>query len=151
MDAYLKNVNNTEFYTIPGQVIFNDEMTSRKYGLLTNNKLNFKFSWQSDLVTPQVIKISNDTYGIGIDQHFAILDFKLNHIALNKELIYPFLVAEIFHKDIMVCTEMEIVKVDGNSFIVKGIIALPDIFEDIEFVNDRLVITCAGNIQIELL
>lgn len=54
-------------------ILFSEEY-SRSYGSITIDSKTFKFSWQSTLIEPQIEHLKPGVVGIGIDQHFCLLD-----------------------------------------------------------------------------
>lgn len=96
-----------------------------------------KFSSQSQFVKPILLSINNQYYALGIDLVFCIFDNK-GCLKLSLVLDFFFIDTKVNESFIYVLTELEIIKISIDDFIVRQIISLPDVLEDITF-SDNLI------------
>ena len=150
MNVILKNLTKEEFNNNKNPILFKDEIANNRHALITNSKLAFLMAWHSDLIEPVISEIRDSIVSVGVDQNFAIVDFKNNCIPLNLNLSYNFLDASIFRSWIFIITELEIIKADRNSFQILNEYGLPDLFQNILFKEDRIIVKCAEDISIEI-
>lgn len=122
--------------------LFNDKLTSRCWGIITNGINSFKFGWQSDLLEPLITEADTNVYTIGIDQNFVIADLDKGKVLLSLNLTYNFLTTILFKQNIFVCTELEIIKVTHNGFVVLSLYPLPDFFEELILSDDSIKVKC---------
>jgi len=74
MKVWIEKVTEADFYKMDIPVLFNDKMTSRCFGVITNGNQSFGLSWQSDLILPELVGVDSDIYTVGIDQDFCIVN-----------------------------------------------------------------------------
>lgn len=96
-------------------ILFSEEF-SRNYGCITINNKTYKFSWQSSIVNPQIEYFEMGVVGIGIDQHFCLLNSK-NGEFKTYSLFTPFLFMKTMEKEILVVCETEIMLL--NPFLLE--------------------------------
>ncbi|WEA00694.1 hypothetical protein [Mucilaginibacter sp. SJ] len=72
------------------QCVFSNKNTDRRYALVTEESNSFKFAWRSDKVSVNFLMIKSHTYAVGMDENFAIIDFKTDEIVLYKHLDFIF-------------------------------------------------------------
>lgn len=119
----------------------NDDRANNHFAMICNDTHSFKFAWNSD-IEPIVKEIISNVYGIGIDQHFSIIDFNSGNILLNLNLFYNFYNIEGLRNFILVITELEIIKINLTGFVVTKTYALPEYFEGIEFKEGSIAVKC---------
>jgi hypothetical protein len=85
-------------------------------------------------------------YCLGIDQNFAILSFLKNKIELNLLLDHNFVDVKIDDIFIFIATELEIIVIDKNKFIITEIFYLPDFFEKFEISQNKIIVNCVGDV-----
>lgn len=122
--------------------LFNEKLTSRCWGIITNGVYGFKFGWQSDLLEPLITEADTNIYTIGIDQSFVIADLDKGKVLLSLNLTYNFLTTILFKKNIFVCTELEIIKITQNGFKILSSYPLPDFFEELILSDDSIKVKC---------
>jgi len=150
MDILLKYLSKEEFETNETSLLFQDQVTNRRFALISYKNHRFRLAWHSDLIKPLITEINPGIFSVGIDRNFAIINFNLGIVQVVLNLFYYFLDVQIFEKNIYIATELEVIKVDGIDFIVLGTYALPDFFEKMVFENHSLKIECAGNTSVEI-
>jgi hypothetical protein len=146
----LFKVSEESFNNLKIPIIFNDNNTSRCFGVIRKDEREFGLAWQSDLIEPEVKEIDSSIYGIGIDQLFAIVDFKKNLVLLRLGLTYNFFTTQIFKDSILVITELEIIRLERIGFEISKRYSLPDYFEKAIFRDGILEIKCMGETSIEI-
>ena len=122
--------------------LFNDKLTSRCWGTITNGVNGFKFGWQSDLLEPLITEADTNIYTIGIDQNFVIADLNKGKVLLSLNLTYNFFTTVLFKGNIFVCTELEIIQVTQNDFKILSSYPLPDFFEELILSDDSIKVKC---------
>jgi len=138
-------VTKIEFTTINELTLFKeaDDRANHHYAIISDGMYSFKFSWNSD-IEPVIIEVRPKVYSIGIDQHFAVVDFSSNTILLNLNLFYNFYTTKIFEVWIFIISELEILQVSMLDFNILETYDLPDYFSDIEFKGEVAEIRCLG-------
>ena len=65
-----------EYSSLEAPVLFSEEdrRFNKCFGIITIGEQRYKFSWYSDLVEPIIELLDSNLFGIGIDQHFCILN-----------------------------------------------------------------------------
>lgn len=122
--------------------LFNDKLTSRCWGVITNGVNGFKFGWQSDLLEPFITEADTNIHTIGIDRNFVIVDLDKGKILLSLNLTYNFFTTILFKGNIFVCTELEIIKVTQNGLKILSSYPLPDFFEELVLSDDSIKVKC---------
>ncbi|MDI3322368.1 hypothetical protein [Pinibacter soli] len=149
MEVVFKEISEREFLSQQIKVLFINNNGNRKFGIVSLSNSSYKFSWQSDLITPVITKIADNICAVGVDQHFVIIDFEQNKLLLDLSLFYNFYDTKIWEEQIFVCTELEVLVFDKVAFSIVRSIDLPDFFEDIVFEDRRIRIVCMGQLVIE--
>lgn len=104
-----------------------------------------KIAWSSDLLQPQFLKIFPKVYAIGIDQNFAIYDFKKKHRIMCLDLMFLFCEMVMYNKKIFVATELEVFVIDIQQYKVVHTISLSDTYNKIEINCGNVEIHCMDN------
>ena len=104
-----------------------------------------KIAWSSDLLQPQFLKIFPKVYAIGIDQNFAIYDFKKKHRLMCLDLMFLFCEMVMYNKKIFVATELEVFVIDIQQYKVVHTISLSDTYNKIEINCGKVEIHCMDN------
>lgn len=149
MKASIKEISESEYKKSDVLVLFEDELTDRVFGLISNGVNEYKFGWQSTLIKP-IIKFINDNYcSIGIDLIFVIFDFNTGRILQKLSLDYYFYDIKLFNGFLYVITQLEIIKINIADLTIVEIYPLPDYFESIEFNEKVIVVKCIGDEVVE--
>lgn len=132
MSIQYKEISFNEFAELGYAILFHEERTSRCFGIITNELISFKFSWQSDSIDP-ILKIceNNNSCTLGIDQMFSIIKFSKNAIKFVLKLDYLLYDIKFIEERIWIITELEIVVIDGVNFNFVKKISLPSFFQAI--------------------
>lgn len=117
----------------------------RIYGKLVEGDSYAKIAWSSDLLQPQFLKIFPKVYAIGIDQNFAIYDFKKKHRIMCLDLMFLFCEMVMYNKKIFVATELEVFVIDIQQYKVVHTISLSDTYNKIEINCGNVEIHCMDN------
>jgi len=110
----LKKIIKADFDLHIMPTLFNEDKADKCFAVISNGIISYQLAWQSDLLEPTVLKIDEEIYCIGIDQHFCIIDFNKCDIFLNIKLMYFFYDVQIFREWIFVISELEIIKINAN-------------------------------------
>jgi len=127
--------------------VFDDSHNNfyRIYGKLVEGDSYAKIAWSSDLLQPQFLKIFPKVYAIGIDQNFAIYDFKKKHRIMCLDLMFLFCEMVMYNKKIFVATELEVFVIDIQQYKVVHTISLSDTYNKIEINCGNVEIHCMDN------
>ena len=127
--------------------VFDDSHNNsyRIYGKLVEGDSYAKIAWSSDLLQPQFLKIYPKVYAIGIDQNFAIYDFKKKHRIMCLDLMFLFCEMVMYNKKIFVATELEVFVIDIQQYKVVHTISLSDTYNKIEINCGNVEIHCMDN------
>lgn len=127
--------------------VFDDSYNNsyRIYGKLVEGDSYAKIAWSSDLLQPQFLKIFPKVYAIGIDQNFAIYDFKKKHRIMCLDLMFLFCEMVMYNKKIFVATELEVFVIDIQQYKVVHTISLSDTYNKIEINCGNVEIHCMDN------
>lgn len=139
-----------EFDNYPAPVLFEDKFSNRAFGVLANSSSEFKISWASDMIMPDITVFGECIYCIGIDQKFSIIDALKGEICVNLDLSYTYLQTHINRCSAFVITEMEVLRFDKSSFELLEKYDLPDLFESVEFSEAKAIVKCFGGSPIEI-
>jgi hypothetical protein len=150
MNVKLHSITKEEFENDKSPILFGDNITNNRYALFEGQTHHFRLAWYSELVKPDIFEINQLVYAIGIDQHFAIVNFSTHHVILTLTLSYNFLTTKSFGNWIFVITELEIIRIDKNNLRVVEENALPDLFESMFFKQNEIEVKCAENIIITI-
>jgi len=142
MPQKISYITKEEYCDLPIPILLESEFANRRFGLINNNGVSLKFAWQSDLIEPDLLKISEDHYLIGIDQNFAILKFSPLMIELKIALLSNYVSSEVKENKIYVSSELEVFILSGQSYQIEKRYLLPDVFEHLNFSNGEIMIEC---------
>jgi hypothetical protein len=129
--------------------VFSNNNTDRCYALVTEENSSFKFAWRSDLVQVKILMIKPHTYAIGIDENFAIIDFKTGQIILYVFLHFLFHEFKLSSGSLLIATDFEVLIFDIQNCIIKRKIDLPDTYEAMEISTGNVQIKCFGGLSID--
>ncbi|HPK10479.1 MAG TPA: hypothetical protein PK246_09115 [Saprospiraceae bacterium] len=141
MNACIKEISESEFKRLKIPVLFEDELTDRTFGVLSDGKNIFKLGWQSE-IKPVIKWIDLALCSIGIDLIFIIFEFGTGRVLKKLSLDYYFYDTKIFKEAMYVITELEIIKINITDLAIVGTYSLPDYYERIEFNEDLITIKC---------
>lgn len=142
MRVSIKEISETYFNNSRIPVLFEDKLTDRVFGIISNGVNEYKFGWQSTLIKP-IIKFIDSSYcSIGIDLIFVIFDFNTGEVLKKLSLNYYFYDTKIFNDSIYVITQLEIIKITIIDLTIIDTYSLTDYFESIEFNEGNIVVKC---------
>ncbi len=143
MKIDFKELSELDFEQLDLPVLFGDK-SDRSFGsiLIQEQKL-YKISWNSTLIKPNILVI-NKVICIGIDLIFIIFNFEKKNILLQLNLDYFFYDVKIYNEYLYVITELEIIKLNISNFEICQKYDLPDYYNDIEFQEDDILISCVN-------
>lgn len=142
MKATIKKISESEFKNSHLPVLFEDELTDRVFGLISNGVCAYRFGWQSTVSEP-ITKFININYcSVGIDLNFVLFDFNTGRIMKKLSLDYYFYDIEVFNEFLYVITQLEIIKIDIANLAIIDTCPLPDYFESIRFDEGIAVVKC---------
>ncbi|WP_419870496.1 hypothetical protein [Chryseobacterium sp. CT-SW4] len=140
MNVNFNEISEESFTKLNYNFLFENKLSERAFGVISNDNYFYKFSWQSDTIKPEILTIKETFCTVGIDLNYAILDFIKNCVILNIDLNSFFIKSLVHNEIIYVISETEIYLVSVQNFNVLQTIDLPDIFEEIIFESDKIII-----------
>ncbi len=75
MELEVKRISELDFKKLNIHTLFEDKLTDRIFGVVSNGLFSYKFGWQSDTLNPFILNVKGCFYFIGIDQNLVIFDF----------------------------------------------------------------------------
>ena len=132
----MKKLTNEQYNNLYATILFSEEY-SRNYGCVTIEAKTYKFSWQSDLIKPQIEFLKPNILGIGIDQHFCLLNTKIDeHAILLLDTFFSFMIAS--ETLVFVVCETEILLVNIYSFKQEKKYIFNDIIKNIDLAGHSM-------------
>ncbi len=150
MEIQVKQISKSDFNELSCYNLFENKLTDKAWGIVTNGVYSCKFGWQSDTLTPFILKISEEVCLIGIDQSLVLFDFFKKQEIFKVSLDYFFYEAIINREYIYAITELEILKIDLKFYKIVERYELPDYFKKIEFNKNSIKIHCVGDEKITI-
>ena len=143
MSIIYKEISFVEFSQLDCVTLFHEEKTARRFGVITNGIISFKFSWQSDTIDP-VMKVydMNSFYCLGIDWMFSIIKFSENTFNSVVKLDYLLYDIRFIKGGVWVITELEILVIDVVNYIILKRVPLPSFFQEIISESPIVTVEC---------
>lgn len=151
MQVKIKEISESDFNKLELPVLFEDKLTNRVFGIVSNGVNEYKLSWQSTVSKPKITLIDDFRCSIGIDTIFVILEFITGEILMKLSLDYLLYNIKIHNEFLYIITELEIIKINTKNLAIVNTYALPDYFESIEFKERVIVVKCVGEEVVNIL
>lgn len=151
MQVSIKEISESDFNKLELPVLFEDNLTDRIFGIVSNGINKYKLSWQSTVSKPKITVIDDFRCSIGIDIVFVIFEFLTGEILIKLSLEYFFYNTESHNGFLYVITELEIIKINTTDLAIVETYALPDYFESIEFNEGIIVVKCVNDEVVNIL
>lgn len=145
MNVEIKEISESDFNNLELPILFEDKLTDRVFGVVSNKINQYKLSWQSVVSKPKIAVIDNFRCSICIDLTFVVFELLTGKILLQRSLDYFFYDIKIYKRFLYVITELEIIKINTTDLLVVETFALPDYFESIEFNEGVIEVKCVGD------
>lgn len=142
MSISLKHISLEEFIDLDCEVLFHDLKTARRFGVIINEVIMYKFSWQSDLIEPVIIINENNISCLGVDQMFTIIDFNEKIIKVLLQLDYFLYDIRFIGREIWVITELEILRFNLINYNISNTIPLSSFFKNIILTGSGVIVNC---------
>lgn len=140
MKIRLKSINEEKYYQSSSPILFEDKRCDRSFAFLTNELIEYKFGWQSDLIEPELRVLSDTHCSIGIDLDFIILEFMTGKIEIKLSLDSFFFETKVIKEMLYVICEFEIIIINLKNFQISEIVPLPDVYQRMEINDDNIII-----------
>ncbi len=150
MDVKLTRITASEYDKLPLSILFDDKEFDHVFAILSSDKNDYKLGWQSNLIEPVIVAISASLCLVGVDLVFVIFDKEEGKIRFKLSLDCYFYDAILHEEHVLIITQLEIIKLHISSLTISERYALPNIFEDIEFKENRILVKCVDNEQITI-
>ena len=150
---HIDSVTKKRFDELDCPILFSDELTDRQFGVIRHGIQSFKFGWQSDTIAPFTLNVRDSVWLVGIDQNMVVIDFDKKKVALKISTDNFFYKAVVHDDFLYAITELEVLKIDIESFALADRYNLPDYFERLEFKDDSIEIYCMnyGKVTLRIL
>jgi hypothetical protein len=125
-----------EYSSLEAPVLFSEEdrRFNKCFGIITIGEQRYKFSWYSDLVEPIIELLDSNLFGIGIDQHFCILNSS-NGIYKCWDLDTPFLYMIVYEGYVVVICEINILFISLDALKIEKDYLFSEIISDVKLKN----------------
>lgn len=90
MNIELTDISDSDFKNLDIPTLFEDKLTDRTFGVLSDGRNEYKLGWQSDNIKPVIKWINTLLCSIGIDLVFVIFEFTTGRVLLKLSLDYFF-------------------------------------------------------------
>ena len=144
MTLIKQQISEKQYNELDYPILFDDNKFDRAFGIIDNGKYQWKYGWQSISLKPFIENLEAETYLIGIDRDFIIVDLSSNIIKLKLRLNYFFYGAKQTDKLIFVISELEVIKIVKTNFEIIQSYELPDFFQDMKIMDEHCKITYSG-------
>ncbi|MFN8319775.1 MAG: hypothetical protein U0V54_10180 [Saprospiraceae bacterium] len=141
MKIRLKSINEEKYKQSSSPILFEDKRCDRSFAFLTDELIEYKFGWQSDLIEPELRELSDTHCSIGIDLDFIILEFKTGKIEIKLSLNSFFYETKVIKEMLYVIGEYEIIVINLKNFQISEIEPLPDAYQSMEVTDDNIIIS----------
>lgn len=145
MDVEIREVSKVDFIRLDIPILFEDQLTDRAFGVVSNGMSEYKIGWSSEGIKPSIAMINSTFCAIGIDLIFVIFNFNNGEVVLKLLLDYFFYGIKMHNNILYLITELEIIKIEISDLKVIRTYALPSYFKDIEFREGFVVVKCLDN------
>ena len=150
MSIVLLNITKEDFLQSMYPIVFDDSGFNRRFAVVSNGTIGYRIAWGSTLIDPIIVELEPSIFGLGVDQHFAILDFSRNRIVAVLQLDYNLSMILSLLDSVFVVTEQKILRLSKSDYRVLKEYDTPDIVEDVESVGDKLVVTCLNGKEMSI-
>lgn len=135
-ETYMQRLTSKEYYSLEAPVLFSEEDSrfNKCFGFLSMGEQKYKFSWYSDLVEPKIELLNKNSYGIGIDQHFCILNSSSRDYKC-WDLSTPFLYMIVYERYAVVICEVNILLISLDTLKIEKEYMFSEIISDVRFEN----------------
>lgn len=125
-----------DYYSLEAPILFSerDSRFDKRFGVIILGEHKYKFSWYSSLVEPIIEFLDSDLLGIGIDQHFCILNSS-SGVSSCWDLATPFLCMMVYERHAVVVCEINILFISLDSIKVEKEYMFSEIISDVRLEN----------------
>ena len=142
MSELFRQINENDFDNLKAEMLFSDSQVDNCYGLISSGQFTFKFSWTSDLISPDICEIELGKHAVGIDNHTAVVDLKIGEILLNVKLDFFFCGFLVLPRFFYIISELEVVEIEKTSFAISKRVGLPDVAKSYYLHDSGISIVC---------
>lgn len=138
----MQRLTEKDYYSLEVPVLFSekDNRCNKCFGFITIDEQNYKFTWNSDIVEPTFELLDSNLYGLGIDQHFCLLNSS-SGVFNSWDLDTPFLYMIVYERYVIVICEINIQFINLDTIKVEKEYMFTEIISDVRFENRIMRIT----------
>lgn len=144
----MKILTKDQYDNLDVPVLFSEEY-SRGYGSIIIDTRIYKFSWQSTLIEPQIKYLKPGVIGIGIDQHFCLLDSSSGKY-LTLPLVSNFYYMKTIENRTFVICEIEIQIVNLDTLGPEKTFLFDEIIKDVNITGQFMTVTFLNDESIKI-
>lgn len=132
----MKTLTAEEYYSLEAPILFSekDDKCNKMFGYIETCEHKYKFSWNSSIVEPIFELLDRALLGIGIDQHFCILN-PSSGVYNCWDLATPFLYMMVYERYVVVVCEINILFISLDSIKVEKEYMFSEIISDVRVEN----------------
>ena len=125
-----------EYHSLEAPTLFSekDSRCDKCFGFITIGEQKYKFSWCSTLVEPIVEALDSNLLGIGIDQHFCILNTS-SGVFKCWDVDTPFLYMIVYEEFVVVICEISILFISLDTLKGEKDYLFSEIISDVKLEN----------------
>ncbi len=140
-----------EYHSLEAPTLFSekDSRCDKCFGFITIGEHKYKFSWYSSLVEPIIESLDSTLYGIGIDQHFCILNSS-SGIFKCWDLDTPFLYMMVYERYVIVICEINILFVSLDTLKIEKNYLFSEIISDVKLENRIMKVVFIDDNEIDI-
>ena len=140
-----------EYHSLEAPILFSekDSRCDKCFGYITIGEQRYKFSWCSSLVEPIVEALDSNLLGIGIDQHFCILNTS-SGIYKCWDLDTPFLYLIVYERYVVVICETNILFIGLDTLKVEKDYLFSEIISDVKLENRIMKVVFIDDNKIDI-
>jgi hypothetical protein len=147
----MQRLTEKEYYSLEATTLFSekDNRCNNCFGFITIGEHNYKFSWNSNLIEPTIELLDSNIYGIGIDQHFCLLNSN-NGVFNCWDLDTPFLYMIVYERYVIVICETNILLINLDISKIEKEYMFIEIISDVRLENRFMRITFINDSELDI-
>jgi len=132
----MQTISAEEYYSLEAPILFSekDNRCNKLFGYIETCEHKYKFSWNSSLVEPIIELLDSALLGIGIDQHFCILN-PSSGVYNCWDLATPFLYMIVYEGYVVVICEINILFISLDALKIEKDYLFSEIISDVKLKN----------------
>lgn len=140
-----------EYHSLEAPTLFSekDSRCDKCFGFISIGEHKYKFSWYSSLVEPIIEALDSNLLGIGIDQHFCIIDIS-SGIFKCWDLDTPFLYLIVYERYVVDICETNILFISLDTLKVEKNYLFSEIISEVKLENRIMKVVFIDDNKIDI-